>query len=65
MWSVLASGSTDYLRSDHMVPQQRRDATMQTVFSVWSVLRLYTEILRITTANESEWELAEQNSAGS
>jgi hypothetical protein len=35
---------------------------METVFSVWSVLWLYTEIPRITEAVESEWELADQSS---
>jgi hypothetical protein len=42
----------DCLGSDHVVPQQRRDVTVETVFSVWSVLRIYTEIPRITEAVE-------------
>jgi hypothetical protein len=60
-----ASGPMDYLGSDHVVLQRRRDATKETVFSVWFVPRLYTEIPRITEAVESEWELPEQSSAGS
>jgi hypothetical protein len=40
------------LGSDHVVPQQRHDATAETVFSVWSMLRLYTKIPRITDAVE-------------
>jgi hypothetical protein len=55
----------DCLGSINVVPQQRRDATVENVFSVWSVPQLYTEIPRITEAVESEWELAEQSSAGS
>jgi hypothetical protein len=35
---------------------------METVFSVWSVSRLYTEIPRITEIVESERELEEQGS---
>jgi hypothetical protein len=35
-----------------MVPQQRRDVTMETVFFLWSVPRLYTEIPRITEVVE-------------
>jgi hypothetical protein len=42
----------DCLGSDHVVPQQRCDVTVGTVFSVWSVPRLYTEIPRITEAVE-------------
>jgi hypothetical protein len=40
----------DCLASDHVVPPQRHDVTIETVFSVWSVPRLYTEIPRITEA---------------
>jgi hypothetical protein len=42
----------DCLGSDHVVPQQRGDVTVESVFSVWSVPRLYTEIPRITEAVE-------------
>jgi hypothetical protein len=51
MWSVLGSSQrADYLDSNHVVPQQRRDVTVEAVFSVWSVPRLYTEISRTGTA---------------
>jgi hypothetical protein len=42
----------DCLASDHVVSKERHDVTIETVFSVWSVPRLYTEISRITEVVE-------------
>jgi hypothetical protein len=40
----------DCLGSDHLISQRRFDVIIETVFSVSSVQRLYTEIPRITEA---------------
>jgi hypothetical protein len=45
---ILQSWRMDCLGIDHVVPQHRRDPIMETVFSLLSVPRLYTEIPRIT-----------------
>jgi hypothetical protein len=40
------------LASDHVVPQQRCDLKIETVFSVWPVPRLHTEVPRADEAVE-------------
>jgi hypothetical protein len=62
---VLCAKQQYELGSLWQVARLRDGSYNRTVFSVWSVPRLYNEIPKITEAVESELELAEQSSAAS